>query len=184
MDGTGGRPPEHTLRRSVDSGLDLDSTVREGGVTEIHARAGDSGPDADSVIESLLDHESRAGRARQAIVVSSDRRVRAAAAGARARVVSSEEFLEALAHDLRKRASRRTEAHGGRPDFATDEGLDAGRTMYWLRELGIVPTPDEATGQDCAPTVNPDDVDMGEILRRHDAKKRARSDQQKRPRRP
>lgn len=171
-DGTGGQPPDRTLRRSVDAGIDLPAA--HPGITEVYARAGGSDADADRVIESLLEREDRLGRGSRSEVVSSDGRVRAAAVAVRAKVLRSEEFLRLLADDVRKRLRREDDADGGRPDFARDVGMDPGRTAYWLRELGMTTGTGPKTPQDCGPEVNPDDLDTGKILEEHDERKKAR----------
>jgi predicted RNA-binding protein with PIN domain len=185
FDGPGGpsSPARTTLRRAVDAGLDLES--RASGISDVYAAGGAGHADADSVIESLLEREEQMGRGRLAMVVSSDKRVRAAATGARAKSITSEEFLRKLADDVRKAHARAQNQHGGRPGFATDEGVDAGRTEYWLREFGLgvdgkpdtPPTPPRppAVGGDRTPAksereewggkIDADDLDMDKILR-------------------
>lgn len=189
-DGRGGRSAparaaRASLSRPIDAGLALGS--RESGISEVFAGAGGEGErgggergmgiDADTVIESLIEREDGLGRGRQTVVVSSDKRLRAAAAGARARTLTSEAFLKSLADDARKRIAGREKGSGGRPRAATDEGVEAGRTEFWLREFGVgdrPPSPPFSPGrpeQHCGQEINPDDVDMGEILRGHDGLK-------------
>ncbi len=179
-DGRGGRSAparaaRASLSRPIDAGLALGS--RESGISEVFAgaggaeEAGGAGTDADTVIESLIEREDGLGRGRQTVVVSSDKRLRAAAAGARARTLTSEAFLKSLAEDARKRIAGREQGSGGRPRAATDEGVEAGRTEFWLREFGVgdrpssFPSPPGRPEQHCGQEINPDDVDMGEILR-------------------
>jgi predicted RNA-binding protein with PIN domain len=194
FDGSGGprSPGRDSLRRPEDAGLDLES--KGSGISEVYAARGDGERgggrgDADSVIESLLDREELMGRGRLATVVSSDKRVRAAATGVRAKSLSSEQFLHRLAEDVRKVHAKAEGRAGGRPEFATDEGMDAGRTEYWLREFGLgakgepapaskpVKVPGPARGSASKPTeptvaseewggrIDADDVDMDRILR-------------------
>jgi hypothetical protein len=206
FDGSGGprAPGRGSLRRAAEAGLELES--RGSGISEIYAGGGadresTGGLDADAVIESLLEREERMGRGRQATVVSSDKRVRAAATGARAKSIGSEEFLKRLAEDVRKAHERAKRKDGGRPGFATDEGADSGRTEYWLREFGL----DGARGRgkasarggkrgdhsksldDAAPagdrhsedwrtTIDADDLDMARILRQHPPNKASRDE--------
>lgn len=187
FDGRGGPGPagntaRASLLRPVDAGLALDS--RESGISEVFAGSGGGGPgagaapgvDADTVIESLIEREDDLGRGRRTVVVSSDKRLRAAAAGARARTLTSEAFLNALASDARKRIARRDQSTGGRPLAATDEGADAARTEYWLRAFGVSEQAGPPRGpQVCGPGGDPDDLDglkaldsldMDEVLRR------------------
>jgi hypothetical protein len=184
-------------RRTLKQAVDIDAAALDSDISEVFAASGGGRADADAVIEALLEREEHFGRARQAVVVSSDKRVRAAAVGARARAISSEDFLRQLAEDVAKSHARAADQTGGRPEFAQDSGMDAGRTAYWLREFGLAPDPrgragdhaeastgaDDAAinrplkdvgsgdrrsrlaGEDSRPEINPDDVDMGEILR-------------------
>lgn len=154
FDGRGGR---ETLQSPVEVGFSLGSAP--GGFHEVHAGPG---CDADTVIESLLEHEDRLGRGRLAVVVSTDKRVRAAAAAARARSVTSEAFLRLLVEDLRSRDAATRRATGGRPDFATDEGSDAGRTEYWMRQFGLVDEPGNKSDAPRAPA-EPTEAEIGAI---------------------
>jgi hypothetical protein len=155
LDGTGSGD---TLKSSADPGLDLAS--KPTGITEIHAGPG---RDADSVIESLLEREDRLGRGRRALVVSSDKRVRAAATAARSKVMASDIFLGKLVEDLHKAHARREDQTGGRPDFAQDGGMDPGRTDYWLQEFGL--TGDAAApGRPRPAEIDEGDLDMGKWL--------------------
>lgn len=194
-DGPGPRGGEG--RRTLKQAVDVDAAALGSDISEVFAGSGGGRTDADAVIEALLEREEHFGRARQAVVVSSDKRVRAAAVGVRAQAMSSEDFLRKLAEDVAKSHARAADHTGGRPDFAQDGGMDAGRTAYWLREFGLAPDPrgkaandaeapsesDEAVidralndpgpgdrrprpaREDSRPEINPDDVDMGEILR-------------------
>lgn len=170
FDGSGGpkAPDRASLRRPIDAGLSLES--RSSGISEVYAAGGvlAGGPgDADTVIESLIEREEQMGRGRLTVVVSSDKRIRAAAAGARARSLTSEAFLKALVDDARKSQARERSRTGDRPHFATDEGADEGRAEYWIRELGVGERAEAGRAeQECVPQIDPDDVDMGEILRR------------------
>lgn len=128
-DGSGGR---QSMRHPAEPGIAIPS--KSSGVSELHAGPG---LDADTVIEHVLEHEDRFGRGRQVRVVSSDKRVRAAATAARAKVMGSREFLGNLLEDLRKRRERADTETGGRPAHATDSGADPGRTEYWVREFGL-----------------------------------------------
>ncbi len=138
LDGAGGGGGSRTLQEPLEAGLALES--RASGISEVYAGRG-VGSDADTVIEALLEREEVMGRGRKAVVVSSDKRVRAAAAGARARSITSEDFLQRLIDDLRKVAKRLDGDTGGRPEFATDAGSDAGRTDYWMRRFGLTDEP-------------------------------------------
>lgn len=192
-DGPGPRGGEG--RRTLKQAVDVDAGSLAPDISEVYAASGGGKTDADAVIEALLEREEHFGRARQAMVVSSDKRVRAAAIGARAQSMSSDDFLRKLAEDIAKSHARAADHTGGRPEFAQDGGMDAGRTAYWLREFGVGPAPapasdDEsdsesvlesddaiidramnsprpaaASREDSRPEVSPDDVDMGEILR-------------------
>lgn len=86
------------------------------------------GRDADSHIESLIaDHSAP----RRLLVVSSDRRIQVAARSRRARVMTSDEFLRALAEDARRGSGRRP----GRP---IDEApLEDREVKSWLEEFGV-----------------------------------------------
>jgi hypothetical protein len=197
FDGTGGRaaPGRGSLRHPADAGLDLES--RGAGISEVYAGGGGAdGSDADAVIESLLEREEQMGRGRLAIVVSSDKRVRAAATGARAKSITSDDFLERLAEDVRKAHERAKKKDGGRPEFATDAGADEGRTEYWLREFGVDGAGPEAMrstargaeprkprdaageaggiGEEWREKIEADDLDMGKILRQYPPTKNTR----------
>ena len=177
-DGPGppGGEGRRTLRRGEDAGPDL--PANQPGVSEVFAASGGaahsgagSRSDADGVIEALLEREEGLGRGRQVLVVSSDKRVRAAAVGVRARGLSSEDFLDKLAEDARKSRARAVDQTGGRPDFAQDGGMDAGRTKYWLREFAE-PAPAAEPGKPYGPASaihspepRPEDVDMEKILK-------------------
>lgn len=193
-DGPGPRGGEG--RRTLKQAVDVDAGSLGPDISEVFAASGGGKTDADAVIEALLEREEHFGRARQALVVSSDKRVRAAAIGARAQSMSSDDFLRKLAEDVAKSHARAADQTGGRPAFAQDGGMDAGRTAYWLREFGLGPSPAPASDaesesetpadsdaaiidramntqrpaptppEDSRPEINPDDVDMGEILRK------------------
>jgi hypothetical protein len=167
FDGAKGSPGPATLRAPNEPGVALQS--KASGISELHAGPG---RDADSIIEAILEHQDRLGRGRQAAVVSSDKRLRAAATAARATAIGSAAFLKMLAEDVRKRQSRRDAQRGGRPLHATDEGADPARTDYWLREFAEdlsltdasseTPSPQTPTS---APEVDLDSIDMEALLR-------------------
>lgn len=160
-----------TLRRGLDAGLDLES--RAGGISEVYSAAGGEGRgghDADTVIEALLEREEQMGRGRQAVVVSSDKRVRAAATAARAKCIESVEFVRKLIEDQRKQARREDDEAGGRPEFAQDGGMDRGRTEYWLGEFGLGEKPrgsggSGGRGQESSPEIDEADLDTGKWLK-------------------
>ena len=83
------------------------------------------GRDADTLIENLIDASTSP---RRLVIVSSDRRLRAAARRRRCRWLASDAFLETIAHDC---APSRTRRGGPRPPEA-----DVAR---WMREFGFEP---------------------------------------------
>lgn len=95
------------------------------------------GNDADSLIERILDELERSGRLGGVVVVSSDRRVQAAAVGVRVRWMNSEQFVRLLVDDAAKAERDRQRGTGGRPSFATRESLDQEATAAWMREFGF-----------------------------------------------
>lgn len=103
----------------------------------VHVMCAGPGKDADALIEHQLDQLERAGRLGGVLVISSDRRVQAAAVGVRVRWLSSESFLQALADDLRRRGRAEHQRTGGRPELAARDGLDAEAAAAWLREFGL-----------------------------------------------
>jgi predicted RNA-binding protein with PIN domain len=84
--------------------------------------------DADSVIEEKLKASTAP---RRLTVVSSDRRLRKAAAGRKAAAVKSEEFWERLRKELAHRKPRRNEPEEKR------EGLSESETDKWLETFGL-----------------------------------------------
>lgn len=87
-----------------------------------------AGNDADSLIERLISQSSAPGRL---TVVSTDRRLRRAAARRGALSISSAEFLRQLATDA---ARPPKEAY---PAFAQEIPLDPYSLTLWMREFGI-----------------------------------------------
>lgn len=87
------------------------------------------GRDADSLIARML---GGSGASRGALVVSSDRAVRAAARRAGAKDVSSEEFLAGLGPSLRP---GRSSTSGNGPRRSVPLGADAVRA--WIDEFGL-----------------------------------------------
>ena len=135
------------------------------------------GQDADSVIEArLLDWErvgrggkgGKGGKGGRCTVVSSDRRLIAAAAGVaggRARCVSSRDFIRALARDLERLERAARERDGGRPALGARDGLDADTAAYWLGEFGFDGGgASPAGGEEWGARIDPDDLDMGKWL--------------------
>lgn len=86
---------------------------------------------ADDLIEQEL---LTASAARTWLVVSSDRRIRRAAARAGSRLLLSEVFLKQLVDDELKPSAPRL------PAFATDIPLDRYSLAHWLREFGYDPS--------------------------------------------
>jgi predicted RNA-binding protein with PIN domain len=110
------------------------------------------GKDADSAIERLLEELEHRGRARGCTVVSSDRRVQAAAQGVRGggcRRMSSEALVRELLDDLARAQSRERARGSGKPAPAR-EGLDEGATAYWLAQFGV-----QGDGRAAKPTEKP-----------------------------
>lgn len=142
----------------------------------VHVICAGPGKDADALIEQQLDHLERAGRLGGVMVVSNDRRVQAAAVGVRARWMSSDAFLSALADDLRRRGRAEHQRTGGRPELAAREALDEGAAAAWLREFGFAgPATPAASGEASSPNIpastsparkpEPDPRDSGEDRR-------------------
>jgi predicted RNA-binding protein with PIN domain len=114
-----------------------------GGVLVGRVRAVFAGPgkDADSSIEALLEDQEHRGAAHRCTVVSSDKRVKAAAAGVgvkqgRARWMSSQAFIVQLMEDA-ARAYRRDEQRSASLGRAGAEGLDPDSVAYWLAAFGF-----------------------------------------------
>lgn len=125
--------------------LVCDGTGRGGGVGEEYTRVdapirvvfAGPGKDADSAIEKTLDHwvHVHGGRADGVTVVSSDKRVQAAALGCHAARVSSERFATAIVEAARAKGGASTAQD--RPD------IDSDAAEYWLREFGFQGRPRE-----------------------------------------
>jgi predicted RNA-binding protein with PIN domain len=84
--------------------------------------------DADSVIEERLKVSTAP---RQLMVVSSDRRLRKAAAVRRAAALKSEEFWELMRKELGRKKPRKTEPEEKR------EGLTDSETDKWMEAFGL-----------------------------------------------
>lgn len=84
--------------------------------------------DADSVIEERLKVSTAP---RQLLVVSSDRRLRKAAAVRKAAALKSEEFWELVRKELGRRKPRKTEPEEKR------EGLSDSETDKWMEAFGL-----------------------------------------------
>jgi hypothetical protein len=124
-----GLPPRH-LRASL-TGFQADSVgsvrprVRRGPVV-LYAGPG---VEADDVIERMIETSQNP---RGMIVVSSDRRIRAAAKAHRAPSLRSDVFFKQLLADNARRP-----ATGDRPAFAQDLPLEPSAVAIWMREFGI-----------------------------------------------
>jgi hypothetical protein len=99
------------------------------------------GREADEAIETILQSHSAA---RRMLVVSTDRRIRRAAAKAGATSMTSGDFLRDIAADL--------ERHKGaglshRPSFATDLPLSRLDVAYWLAHMGLEGEAEEAAAR-------------------------------------
>jgi len=84
--------------------------------------------DADSVIEEKLKANTAP---RRLTVVSSDRRLRKAAAARKATAIKSEDFWEEVQKELRRRKPRKKEPQ------AKKEGLTEGETEQWMDLFGL-----------------------------------------------
>jgi hypothetical protein len=152
------------------------------------------GKDADSAIELLLEDQERKRSAHKCTVVSSDRRLKAAAAGVRARWMSSADFLRTLIDDAGKAAAKDRARSGGKPATIVEvgeSGLGEIEAAYWLKEFGAdapakakpdarpqkgdaraagvpMPSAEEALRrqieQEWGERVSPDDLDMSKLL--------------------
>lgn len=150
-DGTGGG-----MARGVDPSGVLGSVVRQGG-----GRGGGGvrmwfagpGRDADSAIEGLLDEQERKRAAHRCTVVSSDKRLKSAAAGARAKWMSSQALVKQLVQDAARAKAREVDRTGGKPAIV-NEGLDPDSTAYWMRTFGYGP-PGAGGPRPAAPRVAP-----------------------------
>lgn len=133
VDGTGG---------GLQQQLGRFGSLERGGRPGVRVRVRFAGPgvEADDLIERMLEERARrgSGPARGCLVVSSDKRVQAAARGVHARFVPSEVFLALLA------GSVGGQAHGTvrdsvpvRPSFASEVPLDRESTRWWMRFLEV-----------------------------------------------
>lgn len=121
--------------------LVCDGTGRGGGVGDEYTRAdapvrvvfAGPGKDADSAIERMLEEwcHVHGGRADRVTVVSSDKRVQAAALGCHAGRISSERFAAGLVEGARH-------GRGGKElGAARPESVDADEAVLWLKEFGV-----------------------------------------------
>lgn len=147
-DGTGGGAASYGIdryrqtggagvRRSGSSGR----AKRRGTVSVVYAG---KGMEADAVIDVMIRGGGRYGNVGsgaygKAIVVSSDRSVRASSRKARARSILSEDFLQHLVDDWKHPAGPRRPRAGAddRPGFARKTPLDRYTVEEWLREFGF-----------------------------------------------
>jgi predicted RNA-binding protein with PIN domain len=84
--------------------------------------------DSDSIIEEKIKANTAP---RRLTVVSSDRRLRKAAATRKATAVKSEDFWEQVQNELRRRKPRKKEPQAKR------EGLTEGETQQWMDLFGL-----------------------------------------------
>lgn len=84
--------------------------------------------DADSVIEEKLKANTAP---RRLTVVSSDRRLRKAAAARKATAIKSEDFWEEVQNELRRKKPQKKEPQ------AKKEGLTEGETEQWMDLFGL-----------------------------------------------
>jgi hypothetical protein len=84
--------------------------------------------DSDSIIEKKIKADTAP---RRLTVVSSDRRLRKAAATRRATAVKSEEFWQKVQEELRRKKPQRKEPQ------AKKEGLTEGETEQWMDLFGL-----------------------------------------------
>ncbi|MBY0312543.1 MAG: NYN domain-containing protein [Phycisphaerales bacterium] len=121
--------------------LVCDGTGRGGGVGDEYTRAdaqirvvfAGPGKDADSALERMLEEwcHFHGGRADRVTVVSSDKRVQAAALGCHAGRISSERFAAGLVEGVRR-------ARGGQElGAARPESVDSDEAALWLKEFGV-----------------------------------------------
>ncbi len=136
VDGTGGG----LQRRMGDSG---EPTPKSRGV-RVRLRFAGAGREADDEIERMLlkladrGAANGAGSARGCLVVSSDKRVQAAAKGFRARWIPSEVFLGLLSGSLDRSGLDATgTGQPDRPAFATEVPLGRESTRWWMRFLEV-----------------------------------------------
>lgn len=106
------------------------------------------GKDADSVIERMLEdlhfksiREGKGGRGLPWVtVVSSDRRVQAAAVGAVCKRESAEAFVRLLVQGAHRAAAR-----GRTNEAAAGRDITPEAQAYWLKQFGLVPRSQEAS---------------------------------------
>ncbi|MGE3108288.1 MAG: hypothetical protein AB7G11_03490 [Phycisphaerales bacterium] len=151
-DGTGGGaanrgvdPYRNTGGAGVRRRAGSSRARRRGTVSVVYAG---KGMDADTVIEVMIRGGGRHGHVGsgaygKAIVVSSDRAVRASARRARARSILSEDFLQHLADDWKYPRGPHVARHqprpgaDDRPGFARKTPLDRYSVEEWLHEFGF-----------------------------------------------
>jgi len=136
-----GRPTRTPTAQRAGTG----STAFGGSIRVVFAGGG---KDADTLIERLIAEHSAP---RRLLVVSDDRRIRAAAGRRRAGRLSSGDFLAHLAHDASRPTTDRAPA---KPDT-----LEPGEVDAWLREFGYEPG-DRAPGEKLRDEPPHDDLDM------------------------
>lgn len=100
------------------------------GVENVEIAFAGPGRDADSAIERLIERDSAPKRL---LVVSSDRRILAAARKRRCAALTSDAFLHRLAEDHAKGPS----PGAVYPEFALDVPLDPVETKRWRDRLGV-----------------------------------------------
>ncbi len=138
-DGTGGAAGasiKRAVRQASRDRVEAGPSGVDGGGEDIRVLYAGPGQEADALIESLL--KRYAGKS--TLVVSGDRRVLKAAAGARARSLTSEKFLHQLVLD---HAAGRGRGRSGRPGGA-GVGKPSGpvpsrQAREWARQMGIEP---------------------------------------------
>ena len=109
------------------------------------------GKEADAVIEQLLDEQAQRGLAAGCLVVSSDRRVQAAAKGVRAKVMPAAAFLALL---VRVSSARSPTPEQVAPDKPVGR-LDPESTRWWLRFFGFAEDTSAGAASAPRPTVQP-----------------------------
>lgn len=125
------------FRRRGNEGVDSD---RKGGFENILMMWSGSETDADSIIEILVAQDSAP---RRLTVVTSDRRLGREVRKRRARVMTSEAFLDRLSHDFRTNVGRSSRSAAGnataRPPMAYDVPLHPDSVRWWLEYLEMDP---------------------------------------------
>lgn len=133
-----GVPSGEVVERRGESNEAVARKVREerrGGVATVDVVFAGAGREADEAIEMILESHSAA---RRMLVVSTDRRVRRAAAKAGAASITSGDFLREIAADLeRHKIGRGGAGLSHRPSFATDLPLSRLEVAYWLAHMGM-----------------------------------------------